>query len=334
MLGKILVPLDGSALADAVLPHIIALTRINGTVVTLLHVLETNHATLPHTDPVEWTLRKAEAQSYLKETNQQLQHLSIATEHRVLEGRAADHIVDYAQKHDFDLVALSSHGQGGLSGWNLSSVTQKVIHRLRKSVLIVPAHRSVGHRAPEGALDAARYRRILVPLDGSARADCVLPLATAVARQQGAELILAHVVTPPEMIQRMPLSEEDYSLRDQVVERNRTEANRYLDQLSSRLTPTPQLCLLESDNVAHALLQVAEEESIDLVVLAAHGHSGQNGSPYGRLSATLIDYCSVPLYIHQDLNVDEIEPLYAERMLRYWEPPHEQRINAYEYIVK
>jgi len=321
MLDTILAPLDGSALADVVLPHIVALTRINGTKVTLLHVLETQRADAAQSeaaqvDPVEWNLRKTEAHTYLDETGERLRVFDLPTEQVVLEGRAAQQIVDYAHKKDFDLIALSSHGQGGLSGWNLSSVASKIVNRIRKSVLVIPAHRSVQQHELEEGLQPIRYRRILVPLDGSQRAECVLPLAEAVARQQDAELMLVHVVTPPETIQRMPLSTEDQTLLKRIVERNRTEATRYLEQLRTRISTKAQTRILESDHVERTLLDLVEDESIDLVILAAHGNSGHNGCAYGRLAAGLLHNGRVPLYIHQDLAVDEIQPLYAERMLQ------------------
>lgn len=397
MLDTILVPLDGSEWADAVLPHVVALTRINGTTVTLLHVLEADgHSTagesVPDVDPVEWHLRKSEAQTYLSEARQRLEQENLTAEQVVLEGRVADRIVEYAQKEDMDLVVLSSHGQGGLSGWNISSVAQKVIHRVRKSTLIIPAHRmtqnqpakpehleqrisdpqgikqevagpetaapdltqqdiaqpdtaqkatnqqgyeqsTAGHRRPPTAMPSIAYRRLLVPLDGSPRAECVLPLATALARTFGAELILAHVVTKPQMIQRMPLSEDEKSLVNQVVERNRAEANRYFEQLQSRISPKPVTHVLEGDNVEYKLLELAEAESVDLVIMAAHGHTGHNSDAYGSLAARLIEHGSLPLYVHQDLDVNEITPLYAERMINHLAPTREQRINTYDYTA-
>jgi nucleotide-binding universal stress UspA family protein len=177
------------------------------------------------------------------------------------------------------------------------------------------------------------YQRILVPLDGSPRAECVLPLATALARTHGAELILAHVITKPEMFQRMPLSEEEKALVNQVVARNRREALRYFEQLQTRLSPKPTTLVLESDSVEYTLLDLAETEAVDLVMLAAHGYMGHNGGAYGRLAARFIEHGSVPLYVHQDLTVDEIKPLYAEQMINNLAPKREQCINAYDYAA-
>ena len=338
MLDKILVPLDGSVLADAILTHIVALTRINGAQATLLHVLETNtklaQSGRTQVDPVEWRLRKIEAQSYLQEIGQRLERFDLATEQVVLEGRsAADRIVEYAQKEEFDLVALSTHGQGGLSGWNVSSVPNKVISRIRRSTLLIPAHRTVNNFRSHGELESIQYRRILVPLDGSRRAECILPLAEALARRHEAELILIHVVTPPEMIRRMPLNAEEQALAEKLVARNHAEATAYFDQLRTRLTSAPAAHVLMEEDAGRALHKFVESEAIDLVLLAAHGQSCHNGRAYGHLAVSLIELGGVPIYLHQDLKTDEMAPLYAERMLNTQAPLIHYRINIPDYVA-
>ena len=80
------------------------------------------------------------------------------------------------------LIILSSHGQSGLSEWNVSSVVQKIVLRARTSIMIVRAYQRI---PPETA--GLRYRRILVPLDGSQRAECVLPVAVTLARSHEAK---------------------------------------------------------------------------------------------------------------------------------------------------
>ncbi len=142
--------------------------------------------------------------------------LPAAPEIVLLEGRAADRIVDYAQSEGYDFLVFTSHGRGGLTGWNMSSVASKIAVRAATSMLVVrPSPTSVSQY--EGTLQPVRYRRILVPLDGSQRAEHVLPMAGALAEHHGADLVLLHVVTQPELIQRMPLTEEEIELVDKVV---------------------------------------------------------------------------------------------------------------------
>jgi len=231
----------------------VAITRATEAQITLLRVTETNNDLPGRVNPVDWHLSKVEAQMYLDEIAERLsEFIEQKPDTQVLEGPAAERIIEYAQKHDFDLVVLSTHGQGGLNGWNVSSVAQKVINRIGKSILLVPAYASDAS-CQEGNWGSIHYQIILAPLDGSQRAESVLPIAAAMAQQHRAELILAHVVTRPEMIQRMPLTAEDTMLADQIIERNQMQANRYFEQLENRLDPKPKTRVLVNEHVTATL---------------------------------------------------------------------------------
>jgi nucleotide-binding universal stress UspA family protein len=313
MLNKVLVPLDGSPLATCVIPHLVAITRATEAQITLLRVTEMNNDQPGGVNPVDWHLGRVEAQTYLDEI---AEHLSQFIEHKpdtqVLQGPAAERIIEYAQKHNYDLLVLSTHGQGGLNGWNVSSVAQKVISRAGLSILLVPAYRW-DPDCQAGSWDARHYQRILAPLDGSQRAESVLPLAASLAQQHQAELLLAHVVARPEMIQRMPLTAEDMALADQIVERNQIQATKYFEQLQNRLSPEPRTHLLISEHVTTELHKLVEQEKVDLILVSAHGNSGHNQWPYGSVVTSFITYSAVPLLVFQDLPLHEIQPTQAER---------------------
>ena len=314
MFEKILVPLDGSALATCVLPHVVAIAQAMGSNITLLRVIESHGAPADTVNPADWQLHKIEAQAYLNALGEQLgQCLDRPPSLQMVEGPAAECIIEYAQKHDFDLLMLSSHGQGGLSGWNVSSVAQKVIHRAHKSILLVRAYQP-GSESTEDDWCAFRYRRILVPLDGSPRAECVLPIATALAQHHEAQLLLAHVVAKPTMLQRMPPTAEDAALLAQMKERNRSQATQYLDELQAHLSPTPQLYIQVHDSVTTTLHSLVEQQAVDLVILCAHGYSGQAQWPYGSVATNFIMYGTTPLLIWQDLPPHEILRSRVERM--------------------
>ena len=147
-------------------------------------------------DPVDWQLQKVEAQTYLNQLGLDgADGLGKAPSLKIVEGPVARGIIEYAQHQDFDLVALSSHGQGGISGWNTSSVVQKVIDRVRKSVLLIRAYEPIPKDYAANHWQAFRYRRILVPLDGSQRSEQVLLMVTALAHAYEAELLLVHIIT-------------------------------------------------------------------------------------------------------------------------------------------
>jgi len=308
MFENILAPLDGSPLADRILPHVAAIAQIDGSPITLLRVLETDGVQSTAVDPLAWTFAKAEAQAHLHEAAKQLAQLGLASDSVLLEDGAAQRIVEYTQKHNVDLIVLSSHGRSGLSNWNISSVAQKVIHRAGVSILLVRSMRMPSpDDAPAGdAAQIVQYHRILAPLDGSQRAESVLPMASALAERHSADLLVVHVVARPEMIQRVPLGPEDAALTERVVARNALEAERYLAQLPSRLPAKTHTRVLIGDSVTQALHDLVKQEQVDLVVLSAHGHSCYSQWPYSALVNSFITYGATSLLILQDLPRNEI----------------------------
>jgi len=313
MFSQILLPMDRSSLAECVLPHAVAIARAFESQVTLVNVMDPPHQAnwRRAVDPLNWQIRKAEAASYLGDLAQGLQHAGLQTECQILEGQAAERIVEFARKHEVPLILLSSHGQSGLSGWNVSSVVHKVILRANTSTMIVRAYQPTSANAPN-----LHYRRLLLPVDGSQRAECVLPLAATLARVHDAEILLAHVVNRPEMPRRTPLSREDIELADQVVERNRSEATQYLDQLQSRLAGKIEAKVIVSDHVAATLHELVDQEKIDFVLLSAHGYSAQTRWPYGSIVNSFITYGTTPLLITQDLPPNKIQPTRAEMLMQ------------------
>ncbi len=311
MFGRILLPMDRSSLAECVLPHSIAIAQAFESQVTLAHVMDPpDRADWPRAvDPLNWQIKKAEAESYLDDLTLRMQKVGLQTEKHILEGSAAEAIVEFSRKNDIPLIMLSSHGQSGLSGWNVSSVVQKVILRAHTSIMIVRAYQPVSTD-----VTGLRYHRLLLPLDGSQRAECVLPMASTLARSYDAQVLLAHVVRRPEMPRRTPPTDEDIELANRIMERNRAEAIEYLDQLRSRVAGEAQAHVLVSDHIAATLHELADQEKIDLVLLTAHGYSGQTRWPYGSVVSSFIMYGTTALLIVQDLPQAQIQPTWAELM--------------------
>lgn len=309
MFKRILLPLDRSSLAECVLPHAVAVARAFDSQVTLAHVMgQRDRASWRRAvDPLNWQIKRAEAESYLADLALRLQNAGLQAEKVILEGPAAERIVEFSRKNDIPLVMLSSHGQSGLSSWNVSSVVQKIILRAHTSIMIVHAYQPV---SPD--VTGLRYRRLLLPLDGSQRAECVLPMASTLARSHEAHILLAHVVRRPEMPRRTRPTDDDVELADRIVERNQAEATQYLEQLRPRISGETQARILVSDHVAATLHELVDQEKIDLVLFAAHGYSGQTRWPYGSVVNSFITYGTTSLMIVQDLPQDRIEPTWAE----------------------
>ena len=307
MFGNILVPLDGSPMADRILPHVAAIAQISGPAeaITLVRVLETDGVESTAVDSLAWHFAKAEAQAHLNEAARQLTELGLVSNTVLLEGNAAQRIVEHTEKHHVDLLVLSSHGQGGLSGWNVSGVAQKVMHRAGTSIMLVRSSDETSEERSATGAKLVQYHHILVPLDGSQHAESALPLAIALAERHLAELLVVHVAARPEMIQRVPLSTEDAALVERVVVRNTMEADKYFSQLQSRLPPKTESRILVDDSIPRALHELVEQKPIDLVVLTSHGHSCHSQRPYSALVNSFITYGATSLLILQVLPSNE-----------------------------
>jgi len=304
MFDPILVPLDGSQLAECVLPYTIAIARAFDAEITLLRMLEKNQAGVSAQlfDLLNWQINKTKAALYLETIKARLQTSGLQARTTVREGLVAEGITEYAQNQGMKLIVLSSHGRHGLNQWGISSITQKIILSAQASLLIVRAHQQSTQVGESSEIPI--YQRILVPLDGSQRAENVLPIITQLSHFHKSQIHLVQVVQTPEMARQLPPVREDLELAAQVVARNQEEAGRYLEQMKSRSYLegiTVQTHLITSDNTAVALHQLGEQEHIDMVTLSAHGYSGNHQWPYGSMVNNFIMYGKVPLLIVQDL---------------------------------
>ena len=305
MFDHVLVPLDGSSLAECVLPHTVAVAQTFQARVTLLQVLSRADTGRQFVDPLGWHMSKAAAQNYLESIQQRLQEANIQTDIKLLDGHTANSIIDFAQQNLVDLIILSSHGRSGLSMWNVSGVVYKIIQRSCLPIMIVRAY-----AADIPDIMELRYRTVLTPLDSSQRAECALPIASRLASHYNATLILAHIVSRPEMPRRTTPTTEDIALADQLTDHNRTEAARYLKQLQSRLNSQEinlETRLQIRSNVASALHELVDQEHVDLVIMSAHGYSGESRWPYGNVVEKFITFGSTPLLIYQDFRPGQLE---------------------------
>lgn len=319
MFDAILVPLDGSQLAECVLPHVIITGQVFDAKIMLLQVLDKNRAdaSTQFVDLLNWQINKTKAKLYLEKVRDQLQNSGLQAGANVLEGLTAEEITEFAQQQGMKLVILSSHSHNGLRKGAISSITYKVIFSAPTSVLII--------RAPQ--LKDQPYRRILVPLDGSLRAENVLAMVALLARYCQSQVQVVHVVKPPELARHLRSMPEDIELSNRIVVRNQEEALHYLDQVkyhSPLAGSDVKAHLIVSNNAAAAIHELIDREQIDIVVASAHGYSGISQWPYGSLVHNLIQYGNVPLLIVQDLPLKSVKKEASQVAVRVVEhPAHE-----------
>ncbi|HSJ86376.1 MAG TPA: universal stress protein [Anaerolineales bacterium] len=313
MINHILVPLDGSSLAECVLPHVLAIAPVTNARVTLIHVLEHpehQNGNAP-IDLMGWHMHKQEVQAYLENTTERLQKSGLEVSQVILEGKSAESIIDFARGNDVDLIALSTHGRTGLTGWNVSSVVQKVLLRAYRSILLARAYAS----SPE---EKVTYKRLFLGSDGSARAEFMLPVAISLAQYHESEIVIGTVIQKPQIIQRMPLSEKDAKLINQLTEKNQKIATRYHEQITTQLALkglNVKSTVAVAEHTIGALHDMVEELKADLVILVAHGETGERRWPYGSIATSFIAQGSTPLIILQDLSENDVLPTHAEQAI-------------------
>jgi nucleotide-binding universal stress UspA family protein len=314
VINHILVPLDGSTLAECVLAHVMAIAPVTNAHVTLIHVLEHSDSksnNLP-IDPMGWHMQKQELQTYLEQTATRLQNSGLDVSQVLLEGKSAESIIEYAHLNNVDLIALSTHGRTGLSGWNVSSVVQKVLLRSYRSILLARAYACT----PE---EEVHYKRLFIGSDASARAEFMLPIAISLAQFYKCEVILGTVVEKPQLIQRMPLSDEDTKLINQVTEKNQELAAHYHEQVTTQLSLRDinvRSSVIVADHAVSALHDLVSDAKADLVILVAHGESGERRWPYGSIATSFIAHGDTPLLIMQDLSEHDVVPTPAEQAVQ------------------
>jgi len=145
------------------------------------------------------------------------------------------------------------------------------------------------------------FKRILVPLDGSARAEVALPLAARLARPAGGAVVLARVVSPPtqhrfDFVQPAP--------PDTLLAATRDMAERYLEEVVGRddlADVTTQVAVVEASAVAPALLDVMRTSHADLMIICSHGGTGLLRWTLGSVAQKIARQATVPtLVLHAD----------------------------------
>lgn len=134
MYRKILVPLDGSEIAESILPHVKDMALAHQAEVILLRVLPAT-GVLPSAAERE----VMEARNYLSAVEKRLQQQRVNARFTIRHGEDAAEITDYAGVNDVDLIAMSTHGQSGVGRWIFGSVAEKVLRGTNKPILLVRA---------------------------------------------------------------------------------------------------------------------------------------------------------------------------------------------------
>jgi nucleotide-binding universal stress UspA family protein len=260
---RILLPLDGSAEAEAAIAHASRLARAFNSHLILFQVLDSStDGRCP--DSVDWRMRKAEASRYLHGLAASSAFSGIHTSVELSEGRPADSILRRGEELKADLIVMSAYGASGPSLFPFGGTAHKILALAKISVAVV--------RQPIPAGSSKVYRRIMVPVDGTQEAEMALQVATAMAREGQIEILVFHAVPSPLMPRRQPLTPEEQALKQKVIDANSRAASHYLVDLERRFGGTVKLKtrMDVSTDTVRCIHDVAREEAVDLLVMTSH----------------------------------------------------------------
>lgn len=288
MMQRILVPLDGSPLAEHALPYAEWLARGTGAQLVLVRVALAR--TFASADPVATQLQVVtEAERYLETVATRLREQGLTVATATPYGDAARWIVDEARLRAVDLIVMTTHGRAGLGRWLYGSIAQAVLARTPVPVLLVRAWEPM-----ETPLVAATPR-LLVPLDGTPFAEAALPIATTLAAALGGELVLLRVVPLP----APPLADQGFAMTDDDFEASRTVAETYLMRVARQFPQEgpPARLVTRVGLPIGAIEAVSQEEGATLVVMTTHARTGFNRLLLGSVADVTVRRGRLPVLL-------------------------------------
>lgn len=297
MLSKIILPLDGSPVAEAALPYARGLAAGLHLPVTLLSVIDieeiarhiaTEHGLFLDTLDDFETCRRNE---YLTSVAKSFTDGAVKCE--VARGAAANIIVARAAADRDAVICMASHGRSGLQRWLLGSVAEKVLRATANPLLLV--------RAVEGVAAGAVHKldAIIVPLDGSPVAEQVLPLVSAMAEPLDLEVILfrAYSVPSASYYEGAGSYAMDLPKLGATIE---TEVQNYLEEKRDGLAKTGLgkiACASQEGLAADAIIRYARAKPDRLIALCSHGRTGVGRWVLGSVAETVVRHGINPVLL-------------------------------------
>lgn len=278
MLERILIPLDGSPLAEAILAQVRPFLRRNDSEVILLHVVVPPSGGLDMPLPLHGPVR--EAGEYVDARVRGLEDQGVRARGRVCVGPAAETILGVAKEERATLIAMSTHGRSGISRWVFGSVAEKVVRSSPVPVMVMRAARTPQVDTP--------LRNLLVPIDGSERSLAAVPSAKELARLFGARVALLHVI-----------EEGEGFLPPPEVERALNAAVEDLGEAGVKVTT-----LLRRGDPATEILDVCGWHAADLIVMSTHGRSGFSRLFFGSVAEKVLRASPVPVLAMREIPVE------------------------------
>ncbi len=315
MFERILVPLDGSRRAEQALPLAAHLAHASGGTIVLLRVVSFPNEWVSYVAleplPLEVDIEAAreEARNYLNRIATGSSLAGIPTETEVTLGQAAATILSEVEAQHLDLIVLCSHGYRGMKRWIMGSVAEKVAHHSPVPVLVL---REGGPLPVDPYPNAVRPWHVLVPLDGSGRAQAAIApaaqLSAALSAPGRGALHLTQVVVGPEP------DEIGYHAREPMIQKAKEYLGTTVEQIRQGLLAAPVADLglaitwsvTVDDDIASGIIRVAGEEDVEqadvvgrcqIIAMTTHGAGGLPRWVMGSITGRVLHASRLPLLI-------------------------------------
>ena len=295
MFKHILIPLDGSRLAETALGAGRYLAGVLGATVTLLHVVERDAPREIHGDR---HLRDfAEATAYLDEIAARAFPPDIHVKRHVHDTEVTDvarGIAGHVGELGPDLIVMCTHGRGGLRGWMFGRIAHQVVNLGTRPVLLVQP-------AESGDAPPFSCRRLLVPLDGNPAHEEGLPVAESLAESCSAELSLLMVVLTAGTLsgERAAIAKTLPGATAALLDLAEQDAAEYLRRHVTRLQAAGFAVTAEvrRGDPAAGIVNAAADLQTDLIVLATHGKTGLKAFWSGTPTPAVASRSATPLLL-------------------------------------
>ncbi len=299
MIRRVLIPLDGSELAEQVVPHLLRFAAPDRTELLLMTAISSSIFSLLHDNIKSFT---SEQMAMLKKNNgacgqvyavmQQLNETGFSVTSQFLSGVPAECILRVAEKTYVDLIAMSTHGRTGLGLALLGSVADEVVRNARPPLFLTPAKAVV---KPD-----LKTRIIILPLDGTPLAETAISVACQFAQNANAVIHMVRVVelskdTKDESTTKQASTNPNYVREQPIIQ----QATCYLERIQLRLQLAgivSQYQVAEGEP-ADSIIRTAHAENADLIVMSTHGRAGVERMVYGSVVKKVIRHAIWPLLL-------------------------------------
>ncbi len=307
MFNKIVVPLDGSELAEGVLPHLTEVIRGRESRVYLLSVSPLSKKPTPAavdiqpasaTTPDDLPDVMRELIEYLRAVAERLEPVTSDVWIGVRFGRPADAILAFTDDVGADLIATSTHGRSGISRWVFGSVADRLLRGASCPVLLVRAGGDKITMPPP----PTSYQGILVPLDGSEIAEQVLPYVKALIRPNRTRIFLTSVLTTglgDRTVTLLTSYPPGMQLATTALRHAEVQLQAYLRSVANVLRDRGAMVhiAIRQGPPADEILTYAAEVKADLICMTTHGLSGISRWVYGNVAGKVLQGAHSPVLL-------------------------------------